>query len=98
MARFDVHPNPDGFGYLLDCQADILSWLSTRFVVPLVPPEEAPRVAHLNPAFLIDDREYVMATQLAGAIPARALDDPVVSLADQHGTIMNALDMLLTGY
>jgi hypothetical protein len=29
-------------GYVLDCQADLLSDLNTRFVVPLLPESKAP--------------------------------------------------------
>ena len=42
MARFDVYRNPEGSGYLLDVQADLLSDLNTRVVVPLIPAELAP--------------------------------------------------------
>jgi toxin CcdB len=34
MARFDVYRNPAGAGCLLDIQADLLSHLNTRVVVP----------------------------------------------------------------
>ena len=38
MARFDAYPRPDGApGLLLDVQADLMSHLSTRVVVPLLP-------------------------------------------------------------
>jgi toxin CcdB len=39
-----------------------------------------------------------MATQLASSVPTRQLRDRVASLADEHDKIMNAFDMLLTGY
>ena len=98
MARFDVYRQPGGGGYLLDCQADILSILNTRFVVPLLPPEEAPLAsARLNPAFTIEDRPVVMYTQFAASVPASDLRARVCSLADEDIAIMNALDMLLTG-
>lgn len=52
MAKFDVYARPNGAGYLLDCQADLLSDLSTRFVIPLLPLDEAPTpAARLNPVF-----------------------------------------------
>ena len=44
MTRFDVYPNPDGEGYLLDVQADVLSYLLSRVVVPLQPKA----VAHIQ--------------------------------------------------
>nr|WP_084591089.1 CcdB family protein [Desulfonatronovibrio magnus] len=37
MSRFDVYPNTGGYGSLLDVQADLLSHLNTRVVVPLLP-------------------------------------------------------------
>ena len=37
MARFDVYRNSAGEGFLLDVQADLLSYLNTRVVVPLLP-------------------------------------------------------------
>ncbi len=36
MARFDLYRNPDGAGYLIECQADLLSDLNTRVVIPLM--------------------------------------------------------------
>ncbi len=71
MARFDVYANPDGGGYLLDLQADILSSLNTRMVAPLMTIKEAPTPAkRLNPTFQIDDETVVMATQFMAAVPA----------------------------
>lgn len=98
MARFDVYASSES-GFLLDCQADILGHLNTRFVVPLLPPNHAPRAADkLNPSFLVAGETVIMVTQFAGSAPTRELGEPVSSLASQHPTIMNALDMLLTGY
>jgi toxin CcdB len=99
MARFDAHENPEGPGYLLDCQADILANLSTRLVVPLLPPEYAPLPSHrLNPTLSVQGTEMVMMTHFAASVPRKALGPVVQSLADDDSTIMNAFDMLLTGY
>ena len=99
MARFDAHENPDGPGYLLDCQADILRNLSTRFVVPLLPPEHAPPPSkRLNPILEVDSRQVVMMTHFAASVPRAALGPVVESLSNEDSAIMNALDMLLTGY
>jgi toxin CcdB len=98
MARFDVHELQSG-GYVVDCQADVLSSLTTRFVVPLLPPAEAPfPAARLNPQFEILGDPHVMVTQFAGAVASRQLGRIVESLAEFESQIMNALDMLLTGY
>lgn len=98
MARFAVYPGSDG-SLLLDCQADVLDHLNTRFVVPLMPPNSAPiAAARLNPSFEIEGDPYVMYTQYAASIPASDLRQRIVSLEDQSFSIMNALDMLITGY
>ena len=98
MARFDVYPGARGKGYLLDCQADLLDHLETRVVVPLLPAAGLPAATRLNPMFEVEGTPVVMSTQLIFAIPVQHLAPGVASLAPQHVTIMNALDMLLTGY
>ena len=40
----------------------------------------------------------VMVTQLASAVPLSEMGKPVASLAEDQPKIMNALDMLMTGY
>jgi toxin CcdB len=96
MARHDVYRGPGA--YLLDCQSDYLSGLDTRFVIPLLPEGEVPRVHRLNPVFSVEGERVVMGTQLGSSVPARQLRDPIASLADHHDMIMNAFDVLLTGY
>jgi len=99
MARFDAHENREGPGYLLVCQADILRDLSTRLVVPLLPPEHAPPPSRrLNPVLTVDGRQVVMMTHFAASVPRTALGPIVESLSSEDGTIMNAFDMLLIGY
>ena len=98
MARFDVFKSKTG-GYLLDCQADILRHLNTRFCVPLMPQDEAPIAGErLNPEFHVAGQQVRMVTQFAAAVPVRELGANVDNLAEQHVTIVNALDMLTTGY
>jgi toxin CcdB len=96
MARFDVYRGDGAF--LLDCQSDYLRSLNTRFVVPLLPEGEVPRVFRLNPVFNVAGERVVMATQLASPVPARQLRERVMSLSDQHDVVLNAFDMLLTDY
>jgi toxin CcdB len=99
MAKFDVHRLVQGGRYVLDCQADILSGLNTRFVVPLLPIDEAPKPAtRLNPLFEIEGARFVMATQFAATIPAAELKAPILTLKDHAFAIGNALDMLITGF
>ena len=97
MARFDVFTLKSG-GYVLDCQAGLLSDLNTRFVVPLLPEMDAPPPARqLNPVFEIEGKSYVMATQFCAAIPMSELAGKIASLQSEDSRIMNALDMLISG-
>ena len=99
MARFDVYENKLGDGYLLDCQADVLRHLNTRFCIPLMPPEQAPLAGErLNPEFDVEGARVRMVTQFAAAVPLRELGRLADNLEDQHPTIMNAIDLLTTGY
>ncbi len=84
---------------MLDCQSDLLEDLATRTVVPLMPETMLPPpLPRLNPVFTVDGQALVMATQLIFAIPVARLDHLVTNIDTHHYTIMNALDMLLTGY
>lgn len=99
MSRFDVHRHPDGERYLLDCQTDYLSGLNTRLTVPLFLHADYPYpAARLNPVFDVNGDVVVMMTQYTAAIEQSRLGHPVASLHDYQDTIMNAIDMLLTGY
>lgn len=98
MARHDVYANPNGSGYLLDVQADLLGNLSTRLVVPMMSVSDAPPVLkRLNPIFDIQSERYVMVTEFLAAVPASILKTPVASLVQSDAEIMAALDMALTG-
>lgn len=99
MAQFDIYRNRVEPGYLLDCQADMLSGLSTRLVVPLLPPDYAPLASRrLNPTLRIAGEDFVLMTHFAAAIHERSLGEVVGSLASDYITVMNAFDVLLTGY
>lgn len=99
MAKFEVYRIKGGTGYVLDCPADLLSDLRSRFVVPLLAMEEAPKPAmRLNPVFEIEGRAHVMATQFAAAIPVSELGQKVASLAAHDIVVGNALDMLICGF
>lgn len=101
MSRLDVYPAPgrNGRGYVLDVQADLLSHLFTRAVVPLVPEAEVrAAMADLNPVFEIEGQRHVMVTQAIATVPHRELKRPVASLEAHHDSVLRALDILLLGY
>lgn len=96
MARYDAWP--DGDGWLLEVQADLLRDLNTRVVVPLMPPVRAPHPARqLNPVLDVAGAPQVMVTQFLSAVSLGLLEGTPVSLTNQSAAISNALDLLLTG-
>ena len=99
MAKYDVHRLRGGDRLVLDCQADILSGLNTRLVVPLLPIGEAPKPAtRLNPMFEMDGVSHVMVTQFAATVPVAEMRAPMATLKDHAFAIGNALDMLISGF
>lgn len=99
MARFDVYANPDGAGYLLDVQANLLDGLNTRIIVPLMPVKVAPMPARrLNPIFEIGAESCVMVTQFMAAVPRAILRAPITNIVEHDTTISDALEMALVGF
>lgn len=97
MARFDVHRIPNGT-LLVDCQADSLSHLNTRLVVPLLPVERVPPAAdRLHPVLQFEGETLVLAIQMIASIPVREMGRPIGSLETERYTILGAVDLLLTG-
>ena len=103
MARYDVHRNPNPRSrmhnpYLLDVQADALTGLKSRVVVPFSPVEEAPMTPRaLYPLFEVEGRAMVMLTPLVAGVPLSSLGERVGTLQDEGVTLLAALDLLLTG-
>jgi toxin CcdB len=96
MAQFDVY-STSGL-YLVDCQSGLLSGMATRFVVPLIPVRDLPLTpSRLNPVFDFPFGRLALAPQGARTVLKRDLRDPVASLRDHDTTIIDAIDMLLSG-
>ncbi len=99
MAKYDVFPNPDSGGYLLDVQTDLLDGFSTRVVVPLMALKDAPSPAErLNPVFEIDGKKVVMLTQLLSAVPLGILNMPIGKISSERDRVTAALDMMFQGF
>ena len=99
MARFGVYMYPDGKGYLLDVQADLLSHFNTRVVVPLLSVSRAPTPAKtLNPVFDLNGTAYVMVTQFMAAVPESLLKTCLSSQEHHRDEITAALDLLFQGF
>ena len=103
MARFEVRTNLNRatrarVPFLLELQADMLSALDTRLVVPLVPAAEfGPAATRLNPGFRIGKRSLVMDTALMAGVPKKLLGERVALLADRSVEILGAVDFLVSG-
>ena len=54
MARFDLYAEPDGAGFLLDVQTNLLHGFTTRVVIPVLPAES---IRHRSDAERADMRE-----------------------------------------
>lgn len=99
MARFDVYANPDGKGFLLDVQADLMGHLDSRLVIPLVPSGIAPTpMKVLNLIFQIQDATYVMLTQQMAAVSVQMLKKPVLNANGRRDEVVAAIDLMLQGF
>lgn len=99
MAQYDVFRNPEGSGYLLDVQSDLLDRLTTRLVVPLMPQTQAPKpAARLNPIVKIAEEPHVMVTQFMASVPEKLLAKHVTSAVYLRDEITTAIDMLTHGF
>lgn len=97
MARFDVYRMRDG--YALDCQANIHRQLKTRLIVPMQSAAEGyPAKSGLNPTFNLNGLELVMITEFASAVFVSELGEHIGSLDQYHPEIIQALDLLISGF
>ena len=99
MAHLDLYANPDGPGWLLDLQSDLLDGMATRVVAPVMPADAAPRpAARLNPVVQVEGVDAVLVAQFLAAVPASILGAPVGSLAAERDAVTASLDMLFHGF
>ncbi len=99
MARFDVYRIQGVAGYFLDVQADFLSHLDTRVVIPLLSQEDVRFPARrLNPCFRIGDEEVVMMTEFMAAVQKSTLRNIIGNLANHRDEIVAAVDFLMQGF
>lgn len=101
MAQFDLYHNPSGGPYplLLDIQADLLSSLATRVVVPMAKiGRQGPKpITRLNPVVKLGRVEYLLVFQELAAVPLSVLGPCCGSLAARRTELIGALDLLFTG-
>ncbi|MEK6748113.1 MAG: CcdB family protein [Pseudomonadota bacterium] len=103
MAQFSVYQNinpttRNAFPLLLDVQADLLSDLRSRVVVPLRPLNaQSIPLTRLTPVFEILGARYLMLTPQLAGVALSALGAEAGSLRDHRTEIVAALDMLVVG-
>ncbi len=105
MAQFDVYENKDAQSrkrtpYLMDIQSNILETLATGVVVPLRPYEqdEDAVISKLHPLINIGNNKYAaVVTEMAG-IRRSLLGAPAFSAAGERQKIIDACDLILTGF
>ena len=104
MAQFDVYTNPNpetkpAIPYLLDVQADLLTNLTTRVVIPLYSVSAMGKAAkHLNPQFTIKRTAVIMSTAELAGVTVNSLGDKICSLKEHRNEIIAALDFLIIGF
>ena len=102
--QFDVFKNnnpgsQERFPYLLDVQAELLSALETRVVIPLAPKQRASRstLTGLMPTLQIKGKPHLAVTPQMAGIPRRDLGACIGNLNHSRSDIIAALDLLFTG-
>ena len=100
MARFDVHTFRGSVPLVMDVQADLLSDLHTRVVIPLIPEAKAQKaiLSRLTPILQIKGKKYVLMTTDIGTIRAKELGGVTGNLKSYRHEITAALDFLFQGF
>ena len=105
MTAYAVFQNPNprtntAVPFLLDVQSELLSMLGTRVVVPLYRPAAADvhAMSRLTPVVQFQGQSLVaMVPELAG-IARRELGPQSGELVSARADILQAIDLLLTGF
>jgi len=102
MARFDVYRFDSPAALLLvDIQAELLSGLTTRVVLPLVPADSAKGeiAERLKPVLHVDGGAYVLMTTDIGVVAKHRLGERIANIETPYrDTITAAVDFLLQGF
>lgn len=86
--------------FLLDVQSDVLSILATRVVVPLYRPEaiRSKAMTYLTPTVKVRNRTLIaMVPEMAG-MHQRDLGSIVGDVSAMRNELLQAIDLVLTGF
>lgn len=101
MARFDVYKAENVSPLLVEVQSNVLSDLSTRVVVPLLPVNQTSpeRLSRLHPVIRIENKDYVLRVTELGCVSKDILKKPICNIETEYrDEITNALDFLFQGF
>jgi len=105
MAQFDVYINTDRNSadrtpYLLDVQAEILSELVTRVVIPLraATNHHSWVISRLHPIITVAEDRYVAVVSEIAGIPMTLLGESITNVRHQRSEIVTAVDLMITGF
>lgn len=101
MAQFDVYENRNQesrsvFPYLLDVQHTLHERLETRMVIPFT--QKLSEVKGLTPSFEIAGEKYVAVVPEMVGVSKEVLGQKVANVSKDSGKIINAIDLLITGF
>jgi toxin CcdB len=105
VAQFDIYRNSDErtrvhTPYLLDAQADLLSELATRVVVPLRPgtAEEPWAISRLHTVITVGEEPHLAVVSELAAVPVTILGSRVGNARSYRTELLAAIDLLITGF
>jgi toxin CcdB len=103
MAQYDVHRNTnketaEAFPYVVNIQADLVSYLDTRLVVPLGRPSRYfASLTRLIPVVEVEDEMLLFMPNHAVSLPRAGLGPVVGNIEHSRFDLLGAIDFLLTG-
>ncbi|MGL5954484.1 MAG: CcdB family protein [Providencia rustigianii] len=104
MKQFTVYKNKSrnkqAYPYFIDVQADMLSYLNTRLVMPLTQKTNSnSQVKVLTPVITIDQIDYVVLTTMLTTTDVKNLkaEDSVMSASHLRDQLVSAIDTMILG-
>lgn len=102
MAQFDIYENrgqgKSQYPYFMDIQNPLFERLNERVVIPLTSIDNVKAIRQLHPSVSIENRQYLLMTNLLTSISNQELrHDPVMNAEIHRGNVVSALDLLVMG-
>jgi toxin CcdB len=100
MTQFDVYRYSKEVPFVVDVQANLLSGLKTRAVIPLLPFAQAQteQLPKLKPVIKVKGENYILMTTDMGVLHISSLKEPIDNVEDQRQVIVDAIDFLFQGF